>query len=107
MTRNGFRVFDSDTHVGPYMDVLSSYLSEAENATLAHWEDSKRVDAHGRITYTRGQRHYRRRLGEDRGGDDARWIHGWFQRAKLSNACDDVTRCLVRPEVLESCGKNA
>ena len=64
MTRNGFRVFDSDTHVGPYMDVLSKYLSEAENATLAQWEDSKRVDAHGRITYTRGQRHYRRRLGE-------------------------------------------
>src|SRR4029453_9565079 len=64
MTRNGFRVFDSDTHVGPYMDVLSSYLSEAENATLAHWEDSKRVDAHGRITYTRRKRHYRRRLGE-------------------------------------------
>ena len=64
MTRKGFRVFDSDTHVGPYMDVLSSYLSEAENATLAHWEDSRRVDAHGRITYTRGQRHYRRRLGD-------------------------------------------
>ena len=62
--RNGFKIFDSDTHVGPYMDVLSPYLSDADNATLAQWEQYRSVDKHGRITYTKGQRHYRRRLGE-------------------------------------------
>ncbi len=64
MARNGFKIFDSDTHVGPYMEVLSPYLSDAERATLARWEDYRSVDKHGRITYTKGQRHYRRRLGE-------------------------------------------
>ena len=30
MAPSGFRIFDSDTHVEPYMDVLSPYLSGAE-----------------------------------------------------------------------------
>src|SRR5438876_2480607 len=64
MARDGFQVFDSDTHVGPTMDVLSNYLSDAEKATLARWDEYRSVDRYGRITYTRGQRHYRRRLGD-------------------------------------------
>ena len=64
MARDGFRVFDSDTHVGPDMDVLSHYLSGAEKARLARWEEYRSVDKYGRVTYTRGQRRYRRRLGE-------------------------------------------
>jgi predicted TIM-barrel fold metal-dependent hydrolase len=64
MAREGFQVFDSDTHVGPTMDVLSNYLSDAEKATLVRWDAYRAVDKYGRITYTRGQRHYRRRLGE-------------------------------------------
>ena len=64
MARDGFQVFDSDTHVGPTMDVLSNYLSDAEKATLARWDEYRSVDRYGRITYTRGLRHYRRRLGD-------------------------------------------
>src|SRR5438128_1115073 len=64
MARDGFQVFDSDTHVGPDMDVLSHYLSGAEKARLARWEEYRSVDKYGRVTYTRGQRRYRRRLGE-------------------------------------------
>src|SRR3989442_15725064 len=64
MARDGFRIFDADTHVGPDMDVLSHSLSDAEKAMLAGWSEYRSVDKYGRVTYTRGQRHYRRRLGD-------------------------------------------
>ena len=38
MARDGFRIFDSDTHVGPSMNVLDPYLAAAEKARLADWE---------------------------------------------------------------------
>ena len=34
MARNGFKIFDSDTHVGPYLDVLEKYLADAEKSKL-------------------------------------------------------------------------
>ena len=36
--KNGYRIFDSDTHVGPYMEVLQKYLTESEKTRLAGWE---------------------------------------------------------------------
>src|ERR1700730_7223169 len=63
MARDGFRIFDSDTHVGPDARILARYLSEAEKDRLREWEKFKSVDRNGRETYTRGQRRYRRRLG--------------------------------------------
>ena len=30
MAKNGYKIFDSDTHVGPFMDVLDKYLTETE-----------------------------------------------------------------------------
>ena len=64
MARDGFRIFDSDTHVGPSMNVLDSHLASAEKARLADWEQWKDVNPrNGRITYTRGGRQYQRRLG--------------------------------------------
>jgi hypothetical protein len=30
MARDGFRIFDSDTHVGPDARILAGYLGEAE-----------------------------------------------------------------------------
>ena len=30
MARDGYKIFDSDTHVGPDARVLAGYLSEAE-----------------------------------------------------------------------------
>ena len=63
MARNGYRIFDSDTHVGPVMGVLENYLTDAEKAKLAAWEQHKTVNQRGHVTYTRGQRRYRRRLG--------------------------------------------
>ena len=63
MARDGYRIFDSDTHVGPDALILARYLSEAEKYRLQEWEKFKSVDRNGRETYTRGQRRYRRRLG--------------------------------------------
>jgi predicted TIM-barrel fold metal-dependent hydrolase len=64
MARNGFKIFDSDTHVGPFVDILEPYLTEAEKASLADWEEYKAAHKRsGHITYTKGARSYRRRLG--------------------------------------------
>src|SRR4051812_33848063 len=72
MARDGYRIFDSDTHVGPYMDVLQKYLSDGEQAKLADWEAHK-SKSRGHPVYTRGQRRYLRKLGaaaaeSDKGG---------------------------------------
>jgi len=64
MARDGFRIFDSDTHVGPSMNVLDHYLAAAEKAWLADWEKWKDTNPRtGRVTYTKGGRSYQRRLG--------------------------------------------
>jgi predicted TIM-barrel fold metal-dependent hydrolase len=69
MARGGFRIFDSDTHVGPVMDVLEKYLAEADKAKLAAWEPHRTANKRGHVTYTKGQRRYRRRLGTGRPED--------------------------------------
>jgi hypothetical protein len=37
MARDGYRIFDSDTHVGPDAAILSAYLSAAEKDRLTGW----------------------------------------------------------------------
>jgi predicted TIM-barrel fold metal-dependent hydrolase len=63
MARDGYRIFDPDTHVGPDARILAGYLSEAEKDRLRGWEAYKSRDRSGHETYTKGQRRYRRRLG--------------------------------------------
>jgi predicted TIM-barrel fold metal-dependent hydrolase len=64
MARDGYRIFDSDTHVGPDAAILSAHLGAAEKDRLAGWAEFLVRDRHGRVTYTKGQRRYRRRLGD-------------------------------------------
>jgi len=64
MACDGYRIFDSDTHVGPDASILSRYLSAAERDRLAGWAQYESRDRYGRVTYTKGQRRYRRRLGD-------------------------------------------
>ena len=64
MAKDGHRIFDSDTHVGPYMEVLEKYLTANEKTRLAGWESHKALNQRGQQTYTKGQRAYRRRLGD-------------------------------------------
>ena len=64
MARNGYQIFDADTHVGPAAEILAQYLTAKEQATLTTWEPYKAVQRRtGHVTYTRGARAYRRRLG--------------------------------------------
>ncbi len=70
MARDGYKIFDSDTHVGPFVNVLEPHLDEAVKAKLPAWEEFR--TAHhktGHITYTKGQRKYRRRLGTAKAED--------------------------------------
>src|SRR5580704_4452812 len=66
MARDGYRIFDSDTHVGPDAAILARYLSAADTGRLAAWEPYRAAGRNGHITYNKGQRHYRRRLGDAR-----------------------------------------
>jgi uncharacterized protein len=63
MARDGFKIFDADTHVGPDANILAAYLSAAEKQRLSAWDLYKSSGRNGHRTYTRGQRTYRRRLG--------------------------------------------
>ena len=64
MARDGYRIFDSDTHVGPDAAILERYLSAAEKDRLLTWGPYRSTGRFGHITYTKGQRTYRRRLGD-------------------------------------------
>ncbi|HTP84033.1 MAG TPA: hypothetical protein VMQ11_13875, partial [Alphaproteobacteria bacterium] len=64
MARDGFKIFDSDTHVGPYAEILDKYLAAGEKQRLQPWEAHRTVNEKtGHVTYTKGQRKYRRTLG--------------------------------------------
>jgi uncharacterized protein len=63
MAKDGYKIFDSDTHVGPTMNVIDEFLSDVERKKLDGWAQFKTVNKKGDITYNRGQRRYRRKLG--------------------------------------------
>jgi hypothetical protein len=75
MARNGYLIFDSDTHVGPNMDVLSPYLSASEIAALEPLSKYKRGNR-----YMIGERKYDRRLGdaEPKPADPNAYMSGLF-----------------------------
>src|SRR3954462_3171922 len=81
--RDGFKIFDSDTHVGPYMDVLERYLSADEKARLAGWEAFK-SKSKGPPVYTKGQRRYLRKLGTAEAAPDKGAYMAGFTGAKRS-----------------------
>ena len=62
MARAGYRFFDTDAHVGPYVDVLEPYLSADDKRRLEAWAAFKSVNKNGHVSYNKGQRTYQRRL---------------------------------------------
>lgn len=78
MARDGWLIFDSDTHVGPNMDVLSPYLSAAEIAALDAVSQYRRGNR-----YAVGERKYDRRLGdaEPQPADPSAYMGGRFRGA--------------------------
>ena len=85
MAKNGFKIFDSDTHVGPYVDILDRYMTAGERERLKAWEPYKRVGQYsdqggqGHITYTKGERKYARRLREANVEDSLKSYNAVFQ----------------------------
>ncbi len=63
MAKDGYKIFDSDTHVGPLINVIDQFMTDAERKKLEGWSEYKVVKKSGDITYNRGQRLYRRKLG--------------------------------------------
>ncbi len=63
MAKDGYKIFDSDTHVGPLMNVLNPFMTDAERSKLDAWSEFRVVNKKGDVTYNRGQRRYRRKLG--------------------------------------------
>ena len=63
MARNGYKIFDADTHVRPDADLLEPYLTAAARAKLAQYEKYKAKNKDGAVTYLMGERSYKRRLG--------------------------------------------
>ena len=58
MARDGLRIFDADTHVGPTMAVLERYLTAAERAALEPLSDKRATRKNGQVTYQGGERKY-------------------------------------------------
>ena len=63
MAKNGYKVFDSDTHVGPDQDIIDRYAGQAAKDKLKDWAEFRVKSSRGHTHYTRGARSYRRRLG--------------------------------------------
>ena len=69
MPKNGFRIFDTDTHVGPSMDVLEQYMSASEREKLEPFAQYRSANKRtGQVTYRMGARKYERRLGRAEAG---------------------------------------
>ena len=63
MARNGYKIFDADTHVRPDADLLEPFLSAESLAKLGQFDKYKAKNKEGAVTYLLGTRHYKRRLG--------------------------------------------
>ena len=62
MARGGYKFFDTDAHVGPYVDVLDPYLTMDDKQRLEAWSQYKATSKNGHVSYNKGQRKYQRRL---------------------------------------------
>ena len=93
MARDGYRIFDSDTHVGPDARVLAGYLSSAEKDRLSGWEAYKSQDRSGHETYTKGQRRYRRRLGTAEPDETPSRVYGRVYGRKADARAIATRRC--------------
>ena len=54
MARNGYKIFDADTHVRPDADLLEPYMSASTRDKLAHYEKYKTRNKEGAVTYLMG-----------------------------------------------------
>ncbi|MBM3342681.1 MAG: amidohydrolase [Betaproteobacteria bacterium] len=92
MAKNGYKIFDSDTHVGPLINVLDPFMTDTEKKKLEGWSEFKAMNKNGDITYNRGQRRYRRKLGtakaEAAPGGYMAGFTGVAKKREVSPLCD-------------------
>jgi uncharacterized protein len=79
--KNGFRVYDADTHVSPSAEVLERYVDPGFRPRLSELAAHRRDAEGGRHSYGFGRKYYRRVLGEaepraDFSGRESRWRGG-------------------------------
>ena len=88
--RNGFRVYDSDTHVSPAAEVLDRYVDPGFRPRLAELAPYRQANDEGLHHYTFGRKFYRRVLGEAAPregftGRESRWRGGKLPRRGVQN----------------------
>jgi predicted TIM-barrel fold metal-dependent hydrolase len=63
--RDGYKIFDADTHVGPLADIVTRYLSTKDQERLKAFEPYRRErEGSDHYTYNFNTRKYPRRLGD-------------------------------------------
>lgn len=93
MARNGNKIFDADTHVGPSMDILEQYLSSEQRAAFEPFADQRRVnETTGQVSFTIGARSYRRRLGSAVEGMGQGYLSGFTGSHKGREPDPDIDR---------------
>src|SRR5437870_13238929 len=92
MARNGFKIFDADTHVRPDADLLEPYLDVDMRAKLNQFDRYKATNKEGAVTYLMGTRHYQRRLGaaDENAPENKEYMSGYkrHQHGKPDPLCE-------------------
>ena len=92
MARNGFKIFDADTHVRPDAELLEPYLSVVMRDKLKQFVAHRATNKDGNVTYLMGERDYKRRLGSLVGAkpDDKEYMSGYkrHQHGKPNPLCE-------------------
>ncbi|MBV8091428.1 MAG: amidohydrolase family protein [Alphaproteobacteria bacterium] len=88
--KNGFRVYDADTHVNPAAEVLERYVDPSFQPRLAELTPYRRETGEGLHRYSFGRKFYRRILGEaaprgDFTGRESKWRGAKLPRPGVQN----------------------
>src|SRR6516225_9074440 len=82
--KNGFHVYDADTHVSPTAEVLERYVDPGFRPRLAELAPYRQASGEGRHHYSFGRKFYRRVLGaaarETFTGRESQWRGGKLPR---------------------------
>jgi len=110
MARNGYRIFDADTHVRPDADLLEPYLPVATRALLTQYENYKARNKEGAVTYLMGERKYKRRLGvaDDQAPQRSEYMSGYkrHQHGKPNPLCERDPAARIRDMDIEGIDVN-
>ena len=100
MARNGYKIFDADTHVRPDADLLEPYMSASTRDKLAHYEKYKTRNKEGAVTYLMGERKYKRRLGlaSEEAPQSKEYMSGYkrHQHGNPNPLCERDPQCASR-----------